>query len=65
MRLDVWIEKTGPKEVAKQLKVDPSTISNWRTGKSFPKPERLVQLYKLSMGRVTYAEMIQHFLSKN
>lgn len=64
MRLDAWIIKTGPKIVAKKMKVDPSTVSSWRTRKAFPRPDKLRQIYKLSEGKVTYEEMVHHFCGR-
>ncbi len=61
MKLNTWIEKTGPKIVAKRMKVDPSTVSLWRRGKTFPRAKRLMQLHRLSGGKVSFKEMINHF----
>lgn len=63
MKIDKWIEQVGPKVVARKLNVDVSTVSTWRSGTAFPRPEKLLAIYKLSRGRVTYDRMIHHFLS--
>lgn len=49
MRLDELFEETGMKKkyAAKQLKVDATTISNWISGKSYPKLDRAVMLADL------------------
>lgn len=62
MKLDTFIEKTGPKLLARKLRVDPSTVSNWRRRRSFPRPKKLMQIFVLSEGKVTYEEMIHHFV---
>jgi transcriptional regulator with XRE-family HTH domain len=65
MKLSTWIQDTGPKEIAKKIGVDPSTVSNWRQGKAFPRPRRLMQIFALSKGKVTYAEMVHHFVGRS
>lgn len=59
MTLKHWIEKTGPKECAKLLKVDPATVSYWKLGSSLPRPHHMVKIYRLTNGRVTYKEMVE------
>ncbi len=62
MRLDTWIKSTGPRVVARAMNVDPSSVSAWQNGYMCPRPKRLVQIHKLSKGKVSYAEMILHFV---
>jgi DNA-binding transcriptional regulator YdaS (Cro superfamily) len=64
MQLNIWIEKTGPKKVAKLLRVDPSSVSQWRTRGVLPRPRIMIKINKLSGGRVTYEEMIQSAAKK-
>jgi transcriptional regulator with XRE-family HTH domain len=59
--LQEWIIKTGPKKVAQQLNVDPSTVSGWRNKKTFPRPDKLKLIHQLSKGRVTYQSIIEDF----
>lgn len=59
MTLRRWIIKTGPKEVARKLKVDPSTVSNWKCGTAFPRRKQLIKINRASKGEVTYTEMIE------
>ena len=63
MTLRVWIRETGPKVVAAKLGVDPSTVSSWRIGRAFPRAPMLYKIYKASGGRVTYREMVHHFVN--
>lgn len=65
MQLSTWIEKEGPKKVAKDFGVDPSTVSFWRKGKSLPRPHHMAQIVKRSKGKVTFANIIEHFLANN
>ena len=62
MKLDTWIEKTGPKVIAKKFRVDPSTVSYWRSGTRCPNPRRLYKIHQMSGGKVSYKEMIEHFV---
>lgn len=60
MRFDDWIKEVGPKEVAKKLKVDVSTVSHWRNGDAFPRARFCKQIFQMSEGRVSYGEMVEH-----
>lgn len=62
MKFESWIKKTGPKNIARALNVDPSTVSNWRTKKSFPRPEKLKRIHQMTKGRVSYEEIVNHFI---
>lgn len=62
MTLRDWIEKTGPKKVATILKVDPSTVSAWKTGTNQIPPIRMYEIHKLSKGKVSYKTMIEHYV---
>lgn len=64
MKLTNFIESYGPKKLAVKLGVDPAAISKWKKKKSFPRPKILKTIYSLSKGRVTYKDMVEHFLSK-
>lgn len=64
MTLVTWIEKTGPKNLAKKMRVDPSTICNWKLSKSWPDPKRLLQINKMSGGKVTIVSMVHHFAKR-
>ncbi len=59
MTLCDWIEKTGPKAVAKLLKVDPSTVSLWRNGKSTPTTKMMKKINEVTKGKVTYKSIIE------
>jgi hypothetical protein len=63
MTLSNWIIRTGPKNVAKILNVDPGTVSQWKRKKSCPRPALLVKINKLSRGEVTYKSMLESFVS--
>ena len=59
MTLRDWIIETGPKKAAKLLKVEPATISYWKTGRQLPRPKYMVKINQLSKGKVSYKEMIE------
>lgn len=65
MHLNTWIEKVGPKAVAARLGVDDSTVSNWKVGKAFPRPQILVAINKMSRGKVTIPGMVHYYLKLN
>lgn len=65
MLLRDWIIKTGPTKVAKLLKVRPQTVSQWRLTDALPKPTTMVKIYKLTKGRVSYKNMVEHFANSN
>lgn len=56
-----WVETTGPKNIAKKLKVDPSTVSQWKIGKTCPPARVLIWFHQESKGKLTYPEMLRHF----
>ena len=60
MTLRAWILKTGPKNAAKLLKVEPATLSCWKTRKSFPKAKSMIMINKLSKGQVTFEHMVRY-----
>lgn len=63
MTLRNWIEKTGPKEVARLCGADPSTVSNWKLGVALPRPETMVRIFRLTKGKVTYQIMVEGFVN--
>lgn len=65
MKIDLWIKEVGPKKVAKLLRVEPQTVSAWRTGIACPRPQKMVQIKKVSKGKVDYKDMIEPFVAKN
>ncbi len=65
MKFNTWIEHTGPKVIAKALKVDPSTVSLWRLGKSLPRPKHMISIFRMSKGQVTFDEMIRHAVKRS
>lgn len=63
MTLENWIVKRGPKNVARLLKVDPATVSQWKTKDCCPRPRFMVRIHELSKGKVTYKTMIENFVN--
>jgi DNA-binding transcriptional regulator YdaS (Cro superfamily) len=65
MTLNKWIIKTGPKKVAKLLRVDPGTVSQWKTLDACPRPRAMVKIHQLSKKQVSYQSMIESFVKAN
>lgn len=59
MTLQVWIETTGPKNVAGMLNVDVSTVYKWKRGKVLPRAKEMVNIHRRSKRKVTYKDMIE------
>lgn len=64
MTLSNWIIREGPKNIAKKLRVDPSTVCLWKKGRAFPRAKTLVKIHRMSRGKVTYAEIIEHYAGR-
>lgn len=60
MTLQAWIEKTGPKKVAAMMGVDNSTVYTWGAGQSLPRAHHLKKIVKVTRGRVSYKQMVEH-----
>lgn len=52
-----WVNTYGGVRLAKELGIDPSTISHWRRGTA-PKVEHMRQIRAISKGVVTYDHII-------
>jgi DNA-binding transcriptional regulator YdaS (Cro superfamily) len=65
MTLQAWIKETGPKNVAHLLKVDSSTVHFWKAGKTLPRPALMVQIHRLTKGKVSYQTMIEDAAKRN
>lgn len=52
-----WVDNYGGPKLAKELGIDESTISHWRSG-STPKVEHMRRIRKISKGHVTYGHII-------
>lgn len=59
MTVTQWIETGPPKQIAKKMKVEPSTVSLWRHGRSCPKPKSLIKMHELS--GIPYEDLVRHF----
>lgn len=64
MTLHAWIEKTGPKKVAKLLKVNESTVSRWRSYQSLPRPNKLMKIKTLSKNKIKTADVVATFTKR-
>lgn len=53
-----WIDEVGPDELAKQLKVNPKTVSNWLFGYTDPRVDQMRRIKKMTKGRIGYDQMI-------
>ncbi len=61
-----WIaEKGGRHAVAELLDVHESAIRHWLRLRNFPRPEQMAKIRKLSKGKVSFDEVIDHHFGKN
>lgn len=58
-----WIEKESVNTVSKALRVEKSTVWNWRRGYCLPTADKMERIEKLSKGAVTRQEMVAHYWS--
>lgn len=58
LTLSDWITEVGPENVAKLMKVERSTVFNWRKGYCYPRVDQMRKIKKYTNGRVTYDAII-------
>ncbi len=56
---DDWIEEVGSKWIADQLGIQFTTVDHWRAKRSYPRIPAMMQIKKLSGGRVDYGDIIE------
>jgi hypothetical protein len=54
-----WIDIFGVQDLARELKIDSSTISHWRRGTCWPQVKHMRRIRDLSLGEITYEHMIE------
>ena len=54
MNLRDFLKEIGDDTAAKLIGVKPRTISAWRRGERFPRPEQAARILRASNGRVDY-----------
>lgn len=60
-----FIVEIGPNKLARKLKINESTVRQWRRGYCLPRAEYMLKINRLTKGRLTYAEMIEtHFKNR-
>jgi len=64
MNFNKWILETKPRILAKHLQIDPSAVSAWQTKRTCPRPKHMTKILKLSRGKITYADIINYYLSE-
>ncbi len=65
MNLTQWIEKNGVTGIANYLKINRSVVGHWKGGKVLPRPEMMQVIVKRTKGQITYAEMIEEYLTES
>jgi ribosome-binding protein aMBF1 (putative translation factor) len=58
LSLKDWINDFGVQELAKKMKVQPSTVRHWRNGHCLPRTDQMRKIRRLSKGTVSYERMI-------
>lgn len=61
VRFKHWLESNDRKELAQQLRVDPSTISRWYTRETMPCSTQLIKIKKLSRNSVDFNEVVSWY----
>lgn len=59
MKLPDYIQTTGDAACAALFQVSEHTIDSWKYGKRQPRPEKAVEIEKLTEGRVTVREIYE------
>lgn len=62
MTLQEYIDGRGAHQVAKILRVQPSTVSHWYNFKTVPRPEQMKKMITDSSGFLTYDGIIEPYL---
>jgi hypothetical protein len=65
MKFEKWIKEKTPRQVARALDIDQSTVWHWTKKRTCPKVSTMREIVKVSEGRVSYEDMIEYFLSKS
>lgn len=59
MTLNQWVKQYGGAEkLAVKLEITPHAVRNWMRGDDVPRPKHLVQLVKLSKGKLSFESIL-------
>lgn len=64
-RFEKWLNQKNIPAMAKKCGVSKRTIYKWKNGEVFPRPEHLVKIVSVGSHRITYAEIVDHYLALN
>lgn len=59
-----WIQVEGPKNLSEKLDVQVTTVRHWRTGHCLPRVDQMMQIKKLTKGKISYEQIIEGVPSK-
>ncbi len=65
MKLVEWIEKTGSANIAKQLGCSQARVINWRLKIAAPSCKMMIEIVKLTKGKVSYKEIVEGFYGQD
>ena len=63
MKFEKWVETKTPRQVARALDVDQSTVWHWVKRNTCPKPKTMRAIVKLSEGQIKYDDIVGHYLN--
>lgn len=59
-----WIKAFGAEKLATALRVHPSCVHHWKTGRSFPRIRYWQKIEKLSKGRVVLSREVTRYVNQ-
>jgi transcriptional regulator with XRE-family HTH domain len=62
LKFVAFIEEFTVRRLAKRTGVGVRSVYRWKNGEAVPAVENIVLISKLSKGRVTYGDIIHHYL---
>ena len=65
MKLTELIDELGPTKLGKLLKCSPARVTNWKLGTAGPSPKIMVEIVKVTKGKVSYKDIMEEFYGKN
>lgn len=63
VNLRTYIDMVGREKFCTMVGVTPQVMYNWYHLKSLPRPELLTEIVKTSRGKITYADIIEPFVT--
>jgi hypothetical protein len=60
-----WIRDYGVHRLVGELRCHQITVESWMRRRFIPNPEHLVELVRLSGGKISYADIIEPFVQRS